>query len=110
MTVAVADLGNGEPDLVVSNHLADTVSVLLGKGDGTFGAPTTYDVGDGPEGVAIADLNGDGNPDLAVANYADEPSASYWVTATAPSSPSRPTTLAPMPKAIVSRRARQRRR
>src|SRR5207237_1197148 len=37
------------------------------KGDGTFAAPVDYPVGFYPESVAIADLNGDTKPDLAVA-------------------------------------------
>jgi hypothetical protein len=44
------------------------VWVLLGNGDGTFGAPTAFATGTHPISVAIGDLNGDGKPDLAVAN------------------------------------------
>ena len=47
---------------------SNTVSVLLGNGDGTFQAATTYAVGSAPTSVAIGDLNGDGEPDIAVAN------------------------------------------
>jgi hypothetical protein len=43
--------------------------VLLGNGDGTFQAiPISYVAGAGPTSVAVADLNGDGLPDLVVAN------------------------------------------
>ncbi|MDQ2787621.1 MAG: VCBS repeat-containing protein, partial [Chloroflexota bacterium] len=68
---AVADLnGDGKADLVVANHDNGTVSVLLGKGDGTFtsapGSPIT--VGAGPVALALADLNNDGKKDLVVAN------------------------------------------
>jgi hypothetical protein len=42
--------------------------VLLGNGDGTFGAKTDYGTGSYPYFVAIGDLNADGKPDLAVAN------------------------------------------
>jgi len=49
-----------------------TVSVMLGNGDGTFGAPARYPVAQGPadycEDLAIADFDGDGHPDLATAN------------------------------------------
>ena len=45
------------------------MSVLLGNGDGTFQAPVTYAVGYGPASLAVADLNGDGKLDLAVADY-----------------------------------------
>src|SRR5207302_7897674 len=48
---------------------SDTVSVALGKGDGTFLAPQTFDVGINPNSVAVGDFNGDGTPDLAVATY-----------------------------------------
>ena len=38
--VTVADVnGDGIPDLVVANYASDTISVLLGNGDGTFGPP-----------------------------------------------------------------------
>jgi hypothetical protein len=43
--------------------------VLLGNGDGTFGPKTDFGVGSSPVSVAIADLNADGRPDLAVANF-----------------------------------------
>jgi hypothetical protein len=69
--VAVADLnGDGRPDLVVTNFKSNTVSVLLGNGDGTFAAAHNFAVGDEPsKGAVLADLNGDGRPDLAVANF-----------------------------------------
>jgi hypothetical protein len=43
--------------------------VLLGNGDGTFQAATSYAAGDRPASVAVGDFNGDGTLDLAVANY-----------------------------------------
>src|SRR5438132_1144423 len=42
------------------------VSVLVGNGDGTFRAAPCYPPGG--SSVAVADFNGDGIPDLAVAN------------------------------------------
>ena len=44
------------------------VSILLGRGDGTFRSPIIVPVGLGPLGVAVGDFNGDGIPDLAVTN------------------------------------------
>jgi hypothetical protein len=73
-TVAIGDLrGSGVLDLAVTNSGSSpgTVSVLLGVGDGTFGAQTAFTVGDDPQSVVVADFNGDGIPDLAVANFAD---------------------------------------
>jgi len=55
--------------VAVANYAANTVSVLLGNGDGTFGPKSDYGTGIGPGAAAIADLNADGEPDLAVANY-----------------------------------------
>src|SRR6266851_5186419 len=69
VSVVVGDFNHdGIPDLVVANHGSNNVSVLLGKGDGTFGAAVHYAAGTGPNAVAVADLNGDGKPDLAVVN------------------------------------------
>jgi len=68
-SVAVGDFNNdGNSDLVTANYATDTVSVLLGNGDGTFGAATYFSVGLGPFTVAVGDFNGDGNSDLATAN------------------------------------------
>jgi hypothetical protein len=67
--MATGDLnGDGFVDLVVQNYNAGTVSVLLGKGDGTFQPQVTYTVGTLPERVLLTDLNGDGKLDMVVAN------------------------------------------
>jgi hypothetical protein len=63
----VADLtGNGIADLVVTNNRSDTVSILLGNGDGTFQPAIDVRTGGGPTSVIVEDFNGDGIPDLAV--------------------------------------------
>jgi len=78
-SIAAADLnGDGKLDLAVAN--ADcpstpcgpgSVSVLLGNGSGTFQTHVDYNTGFGTLGIAVADLNGDGKRDLAVANSVD---------------------------------------
>ncbi len=57
-------------DLVVVNAHTDNALVFLGngsggEGDGTFQAPVSYGVGDGPHSVLAIDVNGDGILDLA---------------------------------------------
>ncbi len=69
--VAVADVnGDGKPDLAVTYYLGvigHTVGVLLGNGDGTFQAAVSYDSGNyDASTVMVADVNGDGRPDLVV--------------------------------------------
>jgi hypothetical protein len=69
-SVAIGDVSrDGKPDLAVTNQSSNTVSVLLGNGDGSFGASVDYGTGGVPISVAIGDLSGDGKADLAVANY-----------------------------------------
>jgi FG-GAP-like repeat len=66
---SIGDLnGDGIPDLVSANRDSNTVSVLLGNGDGTFRPPTNFTTGGSPQSVALGDVNGDGRPDLVTAN------------------------------------------
>ncbi len=65
-----ADLnGDGKLDLVTLNLEDNSVSVLLGVGNGTFQAPTNYPVGSNPLDVAIGDVDGINGPDLVVGNF-----------------------------------------
>lgn len=79
----IADVNHDSvPDLVVSDADAPTVSVLLGNGDGTFQAPREFTIGaflptgtnsvsqiqTYKRGLAVADLNRDGNLDIVVTN------------------------------------------
>ena len=73
-SVAVADVnGDGKPDLVVANCSESgdgAAGVLLGNGDGTFQPVAAYDSGGVlAHGAAVADVNGDGKPDIIVANW-----------------------------------------
>jgi hypothetical protein len=66
--------GDGAVDIAVVNYGnggGTTVSLLLGIGDGTFEIQQTYATGRGPWYLTSADLNGDGTPDLVVADLAD---------------------------------------
>jgi hypothetical protein len=59
---------NGPLDIVTTNFGTSNVTVLLGNGDGTFGAPIHVNAGAGNEAAAIADFNDDGTPDILVTN------------------------------------------
>ena len=74
-SVVIGDVnGDGKLDLVVVNGSttgkdAGNVGVLLGKGDGTFQTVALYPRGGyGAGSVALADVNGDGKPDVVVSN------------------------------------------
>lgn len=68
----VGDVNNdGLLDVVTANYNTAEVSVLLGRGDGTFTRELRLAVGAGPSDVVLADLDGDGHVDLATANLED---------------------------------------
>jgi hypothetical protein len=59
------------PDIVTTQYRSNTLSVLLGNGDGSFQDPLTYATGTSPFSVVADDFNGDGFPDVVTANYTD---------------------------------------
>src|ERR1035438_9485558 len=60
-------VGLGHPDVLAPNTYSDTVTAFFGRGDGTLVGPPAYSVGGVPTSMVLADFNGDGKPDLAVA-------------------------------------------
>ncbi len=77
--VAVGDFnGDGLPDVATAKQLSGTVSVLLGQGNGTFGAPLVFAASSGldftPSSIAVGDMNGDGRPDLVINSIGGEDS------------------------------------
>jgi hypothetical protein len=65
----VADFnGDHIPDLATVNSSANTVSILINNGDGTFRPQMEFATGPGPNGLAAVDWNKDGKMDLVVSN------------------------------------------
>jgi hypothetical protein len=60
---------DGKLDLAVANNFSNSVSILLGNGNGGFAPGVMYGVGSSPRSIAVGDFNGDGFLDLATANF-----------------------------------------
>jgi hypothetical protein len=68
--VVAADFdGDGTADLAVTNFGGRSVSVLLGRGDGSFRERVVSLTTREPWDIAVADLNGDGRPDLVTTAF-----------------------------------------
>ncbi len=72
--IAVADMNrDGNPDLVIANHQSPYLTILLGDGNGKFapapGSPFDVHSNPHPHGVAVADFDGDGKPDVATDSW-----------------------------------------
>ena len=72
LDVAVGDLnGDGRMDIVVAASGANSVLVFTQTATGTFNPPVAYAVGGDPQAVTVADLDGNGLTDIAVATTAN---------------------------------------
>jgi len=60
---------DGNTDIAVANITDGTVSILLGRGDGSFGSAQVVAVGSTPRGIAVLDVDGDADADIATANF-----------------------------------------
>jgi hypothetical protein len=73
-TIAADFNNDGILDLALANtgvigEIGQSVTVFLGKANGTFGTAQNFSVGSQPDGLAAADLNHDGHLDLIVADF-----------------------------------------
>jgi hypothetical protein len=67
--VVTADFnGDGRLDLATANHDSNSVSILLGNGDGTFQTPRIFTTSGSPVWIEAGDFNGDGKLDLVTGN------------------------------------------
>jgi hypothetical protein len=69
--VALTDLnGDGFLDVATTNYNDSSVTVLLGRGDGTLLAPSTFAAAtSNPQGITSGDFNGDAKQDIAIGYY-----------------------------------------
>ena len=71
-SVTSADInGDGKLDVVTPSSYYSTISVYMNNGDGTLATKVDYSTGSNtsPRSISVADYNGDGSPDMSVANF-----------------------------------------
>lgn len=69
IAVSLGDLNSdGRLDIAVANLRGNSVSVLIGRGDGTFQSSKNYEAGIAPWSLIVTDMDGDGAADIVVAD------------------------------------------
>ena len=63
---------DGKTDVITCNGASNSISILLGNGDGTFQPAVSYSMGSGPHGLAVLDCDGDGDIDVATSNVGSD--------------------------------------
>jgi hypothetical protein len=56
--------GDNKPDIVTANYFGHSISVLLGKGDGTFKPKVDFPTSEAPHRLRLVDVNRDGRLDV----------------------------------------------
>ncbi|MCL1467457.1 DUF4347 domain-containing protein [Argonema galeatum] len=93
ISVSIGDFnGDGKPDLALANAASNTTSIFLNNTataatTPTFATKVDFTTGTNPKSVSIGDFNGDGKPDLAVANYGSNTTSIFLNTTTVATTP-----------------------
>lgn len=81
--ISISDInGDGKPDITLADASSNAASVLQNRstpGNIAFAPFVLFPVGAGPEGIASGDFDGDGRPDMALANYGGSQSTNISV-------------------------------